>query len=463
MNREKLILLIDDEVEVLKNRSKIIRNLGYRCVACDDSEEALKVIESEKPDVVLADLKMPKLNGLDVLRLAQKIDPEISIIIFTGYGTIQSAVEAIKLGAFDYIVKPFTAEQLKIVLERALSFSQLTKENEILRTRIKQSSGFGNIIGSSAVMKEIFDKIEKVSKTDANVFIYGESGTGKELIARSIHANSRRCKQAFIPIDCVALPTHLIESELFGYDKGAFTGATLTKRGLLEYAHLGTFFLDEICELSIDLQAKLLRVLQERQFRHLGGNKLIDVDIRVISATNRDPQKAIREKKLREDLFYRLNVIPISIPPLRERKEDIPLLINHFLSQFIKENHLKSMDISKEVMQALIDYSWPGNVRELQNLMERVVSLSHKQIITVEDLPPEVVAAEPKQSSDSIKSLPFIEAKKKVIENFEQEYLIELLRRSKGNISQAAREAKVSRKTIHGLLNDYNISPAVFK
>ncbi len=463
MNNEKLILLIDDEVEMLKNRSLIIRKLGYKCVTLNDSREALKVIESEKPDLVLTDLKMPGLTGIDVLKLIKKINQEIIVIVFTGYATIQSAVEAIKLGAFDYIAKPFTVEQLKISLERALKFSNLSKENEILREQIKKISGLGNIVGASAAMKEIFDKIEKVSKTSANILIFGESGTGKELVARSIHTNSKRSHNAFIPIDCVALPPHLIESELFGYEKGAFTGATTMKHGLLEYAHQGTLFLDEICELSLDLQAKLLRVLQELQFRHIGGKDLIDVDIRIISATNIDPQTAIQQQKLREDLFYRLCVIPLLIPPLRERKEDIPLLVDHFLNKFIKENKFKNMDISREAMQSLISYSWPGNVRELQNLMERMVSLSDKPMVTIEDLPAEVVAADSRESSDFITSLPFVDAKKRIIENFEREYLMELLKRTRGNISKAAREAKLSRNSIYSLLNNYNISPASYK
>lgn len=237
MNNEKLILLIDDEVEMLKNRSLIIRKLGYKCVTLNDSREALKVIESEKPDLVLTDLKMPGLTGIDILKLVKKINQEIIVIVFTGYATIQSAVEAIKLGAFDYIAKPFTVEQLKFSIERALNFSRLSKENEILREQIKKISGLGNIVGASAAMKEIFDKIEKVAKTSANILIFGESGTGKELVARSIHANSKCNNNAFIPIDCVALPPHLIESELFGHEKGAFTGATTMKHGLLEYAH----------------------------------------------------------------------------------------------------------------------------------------------------------------------------------------------------------------------------------
>lgn len=331
-----------------------------------------------------------------------------------------------------------------------------------LRSEMRQVYGFDNIVGTAPPMIKIFEKILKVAKTHANVLIYGESGTGKELIARSIHANSKRRNFAFVPVDCVSIPQNLLESEFFGHERGSFTGAYSTKRGLLEIAHRGTFFLDEICELGLDLQAKLLRVLQERQFRRIGGKDLIKVNIRIISATNRNPEEAVKESLLREDLYYRLNVVPILLPPLRERREDISLLAKHFVNQFCKSNEMEVMEISKEAMRYLESYHWPGNVRELQNVIERVVSLASGKTIVPEDLPDAILQEGKLKLSFLPAGLPFKEARAKWVAKFERQFLMDLLSKCKGNISQVARIAKVNRMTIYRMMKNHGISAKDF-
>lgn len=351
---------------------------------------------------------------------------------------------------------------LALLTELALRINSGSAGSVLHREKSEKIDSLGLIIGKSAPIREIYQTILKISDSDANVFIYGESGTGKEVIARTIHGQSRRKDQAFIPVDCVALPETLLESELFGYDKGAFTGANSGKCGLLEYADKGTFFLDEITEMNVDLQAKLLRVLQERQFRRLGGQKLHDIDIRIISATNREPKEAIADGKLREDLFYRLNVIPIYVPPLRERKADIPLLIAHFMKEFSKSNEVRHLEFSDDAMQYLINYKWPGNVRELRNLVERLIALAKSEIISVEDLPVEVVKyslfSKAENQNKPIQTLPYNQAKKKNLVEFERMYFSQLLDICGGNITKVAREAQVSRKTIYNILKKHNFN-----
>lgn len=354
-------------------------------------------------------------------------------------------------------------ELLKLLSSIAFDLNSHEKNNNSSPSDLldQTTDSFGLIIGRSKQLREIFKTILKISQSDANVLIYGESGTGKELIARTLHSKSKRKDQAFIPIDCVALPETLLESELFGYEKGAFTGADNIKRGLIEYADKGTFFLDEITELNIDLQAKLLRVLQERQFRRLGGKKLIDIDIRIISATNRDPKVAISKKMLREDLFYRLNVIPIYISPLRERREDIPVLIEHFMREFSISKEWRQHEISEEALQILINYKWPGNVRELQNLIERITALAKNEIIRIEDLPEEIVNnTSPLKILESTyqQTLPYNKAKEQSLLTFERLYFSRLMDKNHGNISRVAREAKVSRKTIYNILQKHGLN-----
>ena len=451
------IVVIDDEADMLENCARIIRKLGYKCITIQNSALAAEIIGREMPSVVLTDFAMPGLNGLDLLRISKEINPDGMVILISGYATIPNVVEAMKEGAFDYIAKPFSAEQLKVALERAVRHKSLEEENRYLRTQLAQSHGMDNMLGSSLAMRKVFDTIRKVSVTDTNILIYGESGTGKELVARSIHSNSNRNEKPFVPVDCASLPENLLESELFGHEKGTFTGADTTRPGLLEFANGGTFFLDEIGEMGLNLQAKFLRVLQERQFRRVGGRKMIDIDIRLIAATNRDLEEGVRQGTFREDLYYRLNVISIKLPPLRDRVGDVPLLADHFLREFAISSQNAPSGISSEAMKLLEEYAWPGNVRELQNVISRAVTLCAGEIINPEDLP-EYVRNSAKTKVSAIRDgVSFKESKKRWLVDFEKDYLSDLLARNGNNISRAAKEAGIDRKTIHRLLNKYKL------
>ena len=456
MTAQTKVLVIDDEQDMLENCSRIIKRMGFTCVTLGDGSQAVEVIERERPYIILTDFAMPGRSGLDILRLAKEIDRDTVVILISGYATIPSVVEAMKEGAFDYLQKPFSADQLTVALERAARHRSLSEENRYLRSQLAQSHGFDSMIGASLPMRQVFDTIRKVSATEANVVIFGESGTGKELVARSIHANSRRSAMPFVPVDCASLPENLLESELFGHEKGTFTGADATRPGLLEFANGGTFFLDEIGEMGINLQTKLLRVLQERQFRRVGGRKMIDVDIRVIAATNRDLEEGIKNGSFREDLYYRLNVISVSLPLLRDRTGDVPLLADHFLGEYALSSTTKPVGITPEAMKLLEGYAWPGNVRELQNVISRAVALTTDDIIGADDLPEQV--RESGAGAAGIKEgESFKDAKKKWLASFEKEYLAALLVRHANNISRAAAEAGIDRKTIHRLLNKHRM------
>jgi len=443
---------------MLDNCRRILERSGYDCLLLQESTNLTQILKEEPPDLILTDLRMPKKDGMSVLKEAKATDPDIIVLLFTAYGTIKSALEACKLGAFDYIQKPFSAEQLRIAVNRGIKQKRLSDENKYLRSQLKEDYGLSRIIGKSTSLQVVLELIKKVSKTEANILVLGDSGTGKELVARSIHANSDRCHRPFVPVDCASLPENLLESELFGHEKGAFTDAHVTRPGIFEYANGGTLFLDEIGELSITLQSKLLRVLQERQVRRVGGRRLLNVDVRIITATNQNLEKAIAEGRFREDLFYRINVITIPLPPLIERKEDIPLLANHYQRHFSKGSKNEVKGISKEAMELMERYHWPGNVRELQNVMERAVSLTDSEIIVPEDLPEYI---RNHNYFDILKSFPrsnYKKAKKDWIDFFEKKYLSSLLKRHNGNISKAAREARVNRKTIHRMLKRHRLA-----
>ncbi len=446
------ILIIDDEAEMLDNCRRILKRSGYDCSLLQESENLAQVIKDESPDLILTDLRMPKKDGMSVLKEAKAIDPNVLVLMFTAYGTIKSALEACKLGAFDYIQKPFSAEQLRIAVKRGVKQKRLTDENEYLRSQLKEAYGFNRIIGKSASLQKVLKLVKKVSKTEANILIRGDSGTGKELVARSIHTNSDRSHRPFVPVDCASLPENLLESELFGHERGAFTNAHVTRPGIFEYANGGTLFLDEIGELSVTLQSKLLRTFQERQVRRVGGRRLLHVDVRIISATNQNLENAIKEGRFREDLFYRINVITIPLPSLRKRKDDVPLLANHFLRHFSKGSKNEVKGISTKAMKILKRYHWPGNVRELQNVMERAVSLTDSKIIVPEDLPDLIRLVKDPDVFISPAESNYKKAKKDWMDFFEKKYLSALLKRHSGNISKAALEAQVNRKTIHRLL-----------
>lgn len=457
------ILVVDDEEDMLENYSRLLSKMGYECLTQRDGRRALEVIDSFEPDIILSDLKMPDISGIDILDRVKELNPHIPVILVTAYGDIPTAVESVRKGAFDFISKPFSAEQLKVTLERAMKYKALADENRRLKEQLRISSDL-EIIGKSEAMREVIEIINRVSMTDANVLLTGESGTGKEMVARIIHSRSKRNTKPFIPVDCAALPENLLESELFGYEKGAFTGATTSRLGLLETAHGGTIFLDEIGEMSLSLQAKLLRTLQERVVRRLGSNKFIPIDIRIISATNRNLKRAVQDGSFRNDLYYRLNVININMPPLRERKEDIPLLALHFLRMFSSIYKKEVNSISSEAMSILEDYSWPGNVRELQNVIERAIIMSDGERIELKDLPESLRTRgleTPGLQGDLthiIHDIPYKEAKEAWLAAFEKNYLQALLDRNSINISRAAEKAGINRKTIHRLIKRYNLN-----
>ncbi len=456
MARER-ILIIDDEEDMLENCSRILGRLGYEPLLELDPQKGVARFEQEQPIITLTDLRMPGMDGLEVLRAIRRLDPEALVILFTAFATVETAVEAVKEGAFDYIAKPFSGDQLRLVIERALTQRRLLEENRRLREQLTETYRFENIVGRSRAMLQVFDIIKKVAASEANILIFGESGTGKELIARCIHVNSARGARAFVPVDCASLPEHLLESELFGHEKGAFTGALTTRRGLFEEAHGGTVFLDEVGDIPLPLQAKLLRVLQERQVRRVGGNRFIEVDVRVISATHRNLTAMVKGGKFREDLYYRLNVISLPLPPLRDRAGDIPLLAYHFLRRYAAQSGKELKGIASETLELLEAYPWPGNVRELQNVMERAVVLAEGEMVSPAELPATLRLPQKAPTAAVADHLSLKEAKRHWVEAFEREYLITLLKKHQGNISQAAKTAGVDRKTIHRLIKRYQI------
>jgi DNA-binding NtrC family response regulator len=458
------LLIVDDEPEMVENSARLLGLAGHQCVTTTAAQEALALLESNRPDVLLTDLKMPGIEGLELLRQAHQIDPDLPVIVVTAFASIESAVGAVKEGAFDYLPKPFTAEQLRVAVDRALRQRELQRENRNLRQQLQETLGLENIIGRSPAMVRIFELIKKAARSEANILVLGESGTGKELVARAIHANSERASKPFVPVDCASLPEHLLESELFGHEKGAFTGAVKTKSGLIEMADRGTLFLDEIGELPLALQSKFLRALQERKIRRVGGTGLIDVDMRVVSATNRDLREEIAKGRFREELYYRINVIAIELPPLRERAGDVPLLAQAFLKKYGRG---QSLTLDEAAMAALEAYAWPGNVRELQNVIERACVLADGTMVKSRDLPdyvlrqaPTVTAPDPTADGflpPTRADLPLKKAKDQWMEALEGSYLRALLERHQGNISAAAKAAEIDRKTFHRLINKYRL------
>ncbi len=381
------ILIVDDEASLLEFLHLLFEEEGYSVCPAGSVKQARQRITEDNFDLVLCDILMPDGNGLELLREIKEVSPSTAVIMMTAYTSTKSAIEAMKLGAYNYLSKPFDVEELKVVAQQALEKTGLEAENVYLRRELEQRYQFSNIIGRSPKMQEIFSLIERVAKTHSTVLVGGESGTGKELIARAIHFSGPRANDRFLSINCGALPENLLESELFGHEKGAFTGAVREKKGLFQEAHQGTLFLDEIGEMSPSMQVKLLRVLQEKKIRRVGGNEEEAIDVRIIAATNRDLEERIAEGNFREDLFYRINVIPIRLPPLRQRREDIPLLAEFFIDKYSRELGLATRPISMAALQVLEGYDWPGNVRELENTVERALALSTSETLTTKDLP----------------------------------------------------------------------------
>ncbi|WP_027365875.1 sigma-54-dependent transcriptional regulator [Desulfotruncus alcoholivorax] len=443
------ILIIDDEEHMCWALERAMRQEGYQTLVATRGLTGLDLIRDEQPSLVILDLRMPELDGMEVLKKAKKINPKLPVIMLTAHGTIETAIEAMKIGATDYITKPFDLDELKLVIKQNLLLSQLETEVTFLRSEL--TSKYGNFVGQSKVIQDIIALIERVAKSNASVLITGESGTGKEVAAVAIHQNSPRSNEPFIPVNCAALPEQLLESELFGHERGAFTGATSRKLGRFELADKGTIFLDEIAEMSMNMQAKLLRVLQEKTFERVGGTEILSVDVRVIAATNRQMDEAIKKGHFREDLFYRLNVIHIHLPPLRERKEDIPLLAEHFLQKFGHTYQVSK--ISPEAMELLCKYHWPGNIRELQNVIERATIICRDNEIRPEHLPRDLYAA-PKSTSDIIVEFP---EQGLSLEKLEKELILKALEKSGGNQTKAAQLLGITRSALLYRSQKHNI------
>ena len=459
---QESVLILDDEAEMVDSCLRILSRSGYRCVGTSDPKEAIALLRLEHPDLVLTDLRMPGMDGLEVLHCAREIDPDVPIIVFTAFATIPSAVEAVKQGAFDFIAKPFSMDELKLAVERALKHRRLALENRNMRHQLQGILGFEDIIGHSAALMEVLKLVRRAARSESDIVILGESGTGKELVARAIHANSRRYAEAFVAVDCASLPENLLESELFGHEKGAFTGALKAKAGLIETANRGTLFLDEVAELPPSLQVKLLRTLQERQIRRVGGVHETRVDIRVLSATNRNLDELIRNGRFREDLYYRLNVITIKVPPLRERSADVTLLAHDFLKKQRINDGFQVRGFRPEALRVLEAYSWPGNVRELRNVIERACALAESDLIGLNDLPDPLRYASAGRDSgtaieDATPAFSLKSAKDRWLSNFEPTYIENLLKEHRGNVSQAARAAGIDRKTFYRLINKYHL------
>lgn len=441
------ILLIEDEKLMRVTIEDALRTAGYEVVSFETGTEALSSLKSSPADVVVTDVRLPDADGIDILKKIVESDRDAQVIVMTAFGTIKDAVNAMRLGAFDYITKPFSLDEFLLLIERALDVKKLRDENIRLKKDLSRCYGFSNIIGGSAEMKKVFSLLERVSGSDSTILILGESGTGKELIATTIHYQSKRKDKPLIKVNCAAMPEGLIESELFGHEKGAFTGAIKRKPGRFELADKGTIFLDEIADLPLSTQSKILRVIQERTFERVGGTETLNADVRIIAATNKNLEEEVKKKRFREDLYYRLNVIPVILPPLRDRKEDIPLLIDSFLDK-CKNKLSKNIHFSRDAINALIEYDYPGNVRELENIIERCSTLAVSDVVEKDSLPSFILKKTEGGKQPSLSS---------VASEAEKEYIIRTLRVAKGNKTKASEILGISRKTLWEKINSYGI------
>ena len=444
MAKKPRILVIDDEASMRECLKDWLMEDGYEVGLAASGEEGLLMSQKETWDVVLLDLKMPGMDGIETLKRLKDLDQESEVVMMTAYATVDTAVQAMKEGAFDYLVKPFDPDEIEMQVKRIVEHKELVLENILLRKKLEEKYTHDEIIGKSEAMQRLFQLIERVAPTDSTVLITGESGTGKELVAQAIHGNSRRCYMPFVAVSCGALPETLLESELFGYEKGAFTGAEHAKKGRFELADQGTLFLDEIGDISLKTQVDLLRVLQQKEFTRLGGQEIIRVDVRIIAATNRDLKRVIEEKRFREDLYYRLNVISMHIPPLRERKEDIPLLVSAFIRKNCLEMNMEEKKISASAMKALIDYDWPGNVRELENVIERALVIGRGREIVPDDLPFHHRELPTQKFPNSLKMM-------------EKMHIEKILEETGWNVSRASRRLDIDRQTLYNKIEKYGI------
>lgn len=446
------ILIVEDEAKMRRILELNLAEDGFATMTAGDAESALKLLQSGTFDLVITDLKLPGMNGLEFLQAAKRINAALPVVVMTAFGTVETAVDAMKAGAADYVLKPFSLDEMRMVVHKELDVRRLRDENRSLRQALQKRLEHPNVVARSRQMQEVLAVAEQVASTNSTVLLGGESGVGKDLIARVIHEKSRRASAPFIKINSTAIPENLLESELFGYEKGAFTGATASKPGKFELADKGTLFLDEIGDVPPAIQVKLLRVLQEREFERLGGTRTLKVDVRLIAATNRDLRAALEEGTFREDLYYRLNVVPIDIPPLRQHKEDIPELVELFLARFAEDSGKKITSISPDALAKLMAYHWPGNVRELQNIVERGCALAKGNMLESEDIRLDTVR--PQLLESSAMFLP----EGKTLDQFEDDLIQEALRRANGNKSQAARLLGLSRNALRYRLSKIGIA-----
>jgi two-component system, NtrC family, response regulator HydG len=456
MNQKKTVLVVDDDSAHRTMLKTLVGGWGYATDEADDGSTAIKAVQKQPFDLVLMDVRMLKVSGLEALERIKALNPAIPVIIMTAYSSVETAVEALKKGAYDYLTKPLDFDKLRLTIDRIMEHSQLKAENRMLKESLGKHFDMQNIIGRSSVMVSLLETVAHVAPSEATVMITGESGTGKELIAGAIHFNSPRKSGPFVKLNCAAITETLLESELFGHEKGAFTGADRRKEGRFLQAHGGSLFLDEVSEMSLTMQVKLLRVLQEREVTRVGGEQVVSVDTRVIAATNKNLQELIRAELFREDLYYRLNVVSLELPPLRERREDIPLLVQHFLEMFAKRNHKEIKGFTPRAMDQFIRYDWPGNVRELMNAVERCVVLARSETLDTEHL--DTMQNLPKSES---KALPF-QPEKDIdmpLEDIEKSAILRMMEHVSGNKSEAARRLGITRKTLHKKLKKYGVMP----
>jgi DNA-binding NtrC family response regulator len=446
------LLVVDDEQSIRRLCMTIGNTLGYACVEAESAEAALARIESDAPDLILTDLKLPAMSGVELLKQTKQLLPRTEVAIMTGHGSIESAVDAMKLGAYDYIEKPFRVEKMRLLLQRMAEKVHLVTENEFLRERVTAEQSLDGIIGTSAHIQDVLRMISRLKDTRTPVLISGESGTGKELVARAIHFRGSMAQTPFVAVDCGSLVPTLMESELFGYEKGAFTGATKSKAGLFQAANGGTIFLDEIGELPLEMQAKLLRVLQEKEVRPVGSNEKVNVEVRVVAATNRDLEAAYRSGTFRKDLYFRLNVVTVHLPALRDRRSDIPVLVHHFLDRYAKGSQIQ---VTAAAMKSLLQYDWPGNVRELENCVARAVTLGDQITIDVKDLPPAIRTEQPESAQPP--SQDAVSLSTTALAEMERMTILRVFEQAHGDKALAGKMLGISRATLYRKLKRYNI------
>ena len=456
------ILIVDDNLSTIDALKQIINEKGFNTLVAANAEEGLTIFNKNNVELIITDLKLPGIDGIEFLKKVKSIDRTIPVIVVTAFGSVEKAVQAVKLGAFDFLKKPFSVDEIEVRIDKALATrlltirnKELSLENEYLREEFSYS--FSEIIGKSLLMKQVFERIKKVSRANSPVLLLGESGTGKELVARAIHINSPRKNKPFVRVNCAALAQGVLESELFGHEKGAFSGAINSKPGRFEIAGEGSIFLDEIGDISADVQVKLLRILQEKEFERVGGTKTIKMKARVITATNRNLVEQVRQNKFREDLFYRLNVVPIVLPPLRERKEDIPLLVERFLKIYSLETKKHITKIHSEAMNVLLNYDWPGNIRELENIIERAIVLTNNDVLTIDDFPENILTGSTYYEYDSENSEDESNSLTRMVVDFEKKIIGDVLAQCGGNISRAAKNLQINRTTLRYKMAKYGL------